>query len=192
MILFYTGANSFSQAQNVGYLSLGGYISSSEVDNEVLNAIFGSISEYGKHLKNKSEYRIIALYNDGDVALTNLRAWTESILTDESDVLDTPFAVLKLAQLVVTPDDCANLMVGTKLPSQYNKPMSVTMVEATEDDPLVLNDIEPGQYLGLVISRTLLNVSREDLTDEEYLAIVDNELGLAQIEQFNLHFSFDP
>ncbi len=191
MQILYTGAANFNQPQLVGYLSLGGLISSSEVQNDELNAIFGSISEYGKH-QRKPEYRVLAIYNDGAETLTNLKMWIDTLLSEESDVIDSPYSVLKIGYGLVTADDCGDLSVE-KLPTPNSKPYTVTLIEAEGvDNAITLPDLESEMYLGIFLSRTILPAATEELTDEQYCDVSEGELSLATEDTFELNFSFDP
>lgn len=190
MKLFYTNASVAEGPQIQGFNSIGGLLSSSEVENDTLNSLFGSISEYGKQ-QRKPEYRIIVIENDENFTYTGLKVWLEQLLLDESDILDTPFASFQVGFTEVQTDDCGNLFVQ-RLPTTFSKPYSVTMETVDgEDNAMSLPDIEQNMFLGIVISRTILPEASEALSDDEYLAILEGNLSLAQSETFDLKFSWD-
>jgi len=194
MILYYTGAATFQAQQKFAYKSLGGYISSTPVPNDYLNAIFDSVSEFGKQNK-KPTYLIIALYNNSNADRTNVRAWFDQIFSDESDVIDQQFCIFKIAGLPVIADSCGDLVTEEKLPTIGSKPFSVTLVEAdTEVNAIFLPDLPAGQYYALVISREIRSEVSEcdNLSDEQFQSIyIDHTLSLATKENIELHIAYD-
>lgn len=191
MKIFYTGAAKFGAEQPQGFQSLGGYIGASEAENDTLNTLFGGISEYGKTLKNKPEYRGLVIFNDGDVTLTGLKVWFERQEDENSDVLDEPWTNMQIGLAEVSANDCGDLSIAKSVTSN-SKPMGVTFVTADEEgSALSLPDLEAGLYVGIFISRSLTTAPTTELTEEQYLAILDNELSLAEIEGFDLKISYD-
>lgn len=190
MILYYTGASVFN-GPSTANKSIGGYVSSSLVPNEALNEIFGSISEYGKTI-TKPQYVILVIFNDSEATYTNVKAWLEREELEESDVLDDPYARMKLAEMTIETDDCGDLKTSETLPSNYSKPFTVTMVLAEgEENAIDIADIEPGMYRAIVISREILPAAMTPLTNDQYLAIMDQELSLSQVENFDLKISYE-
>ena len=63
MRLFYTGATEYLEPQNSPRLSIGGFVSSSPLPNDILNGIFGSISDY-KAVNGLKEVRGVVLKNE--------------------------------------------------------------------------------------------------------------------------------
>lgn len=191
MILYFTGSDTFNGV-SIPSKSLGGYVSSTLVPNESLNGIFGAISEYGKTI-TKAQYIILVILNDSEATYTNVRVWMDRTDFGDSDTLDAPYARMKIAEMEVEADDCADLVTTERLPGSYSKPFTVTMVEAEgEENALDFADIEAGMYRALVISREILSAAMEPLTTEQYEAIMDSELSQVQVENFDLKISFDP
>lgn len=194
MQIFLTGATNFQDLSLIGK-SLGGYISFTQPENDNMNAIFAGISEYGKSLAGKAVYRVFAIYNDGDTTYTNMKLWLDRIESGESDVLDITLTDFQVGILTVKSDDCGGLLVAEKLATQYSKPMSTQMQSVDGvDNAIDLEDIEPGLYRGIVISRTISKdaVDCDQISDQQLQDIyIDRVLSLATEEKVELHISYD-
>lgn len=194
MQIFLTGATKFGDSSLITK-SLGGYISSSEPENDNLNAVFAGISEYGKSLAGKAVYRVFAIKNESDtVTYTNVKLWIDTITNDESDVLDIQLATFQVGIQDVQTDSCGDLLLP-KLATQYSKPFSTTMVSVDGvDNAIDLDDLEPGLYRGIVISRTINKdaIDCDQISDDQLQSIyIDNILSLATEEKVELHISYD-
>lgn len=195
MQLLLTGATTFLAAQLDPSKSLGGYISSSEVQSGTLSNIFDTISTYTKQISNKKETRAIVIKNDSLKTYDNLKVWTVYPYVDDEDnsdssvVIDTNITTIKLGYQAVTADACGDLS-AQKLSTVYAIPYSVTLVEAERfENALSLPDIESGDYLALFIQRTINTVT--PYTDDDLLEITEGKLIPSTIEDISLNFSWD-
>lgn len=195
MKILFTNSVQFNTPQPFAYKSLGNYVSSSEVPNDLLNALFDSISEYSKSLADKSVYRIIALCNDGETTMSNFKMWLETIENQDSDVLDIQLATYQIGFQEAIADSCGDIVIPTRLPSEYSKPMQITMYDAEgEGNAVSLPNLENGMFIGIALSRTISKsaVDCDQISDSELQSIyIDKTISLATKEGVELHFSFD-
>lgn len=160
MKIFYTGSSAFL-GDSSAKISLGGYISSTEVPNDFLQNVFDLVSLYGEQQK-KPAYAVLALYNDSTQTASDIGAYwdypDESSDSSEQDVIEASFAIAGAAVIV---DDCGNL--GYQKIKQGASPYGVTFVEADIDNPLVIPDMAPETYYIVVLRRTLHPVQKSDV-----------------------------
>ncbi len=90
--LFYTGASSDLKEQRLSVKSLGGFISSSPVDNGVSEAFFSDLSQTSI-AQDLPEYRMFALKNEGSSDITNLKIYYE--YKEENPSIDISFAAIE-------------------------------------------------------------------------------------------------
>jgi len=191
MKLLYTGASKFEQSQTDPVKSLGGLISSTEIQDETLGSIWGSISKYTIwNLSGKSEYCCIAIKNDGGTTLTGFKAFFDP--TDDSDSLSDLIAEFEIGyEVPVVDPDCGDLSVS-QTTSPYAKPYNIVFVSAElEENALDLPDLEAGDYLTVWVKRTVKSIAKDPLSSDDYLAILNDELVLDVIEQINLKLIWD-
>ncbi|HEX5187338.1 MAG TPA: hypothetical protein VFV86_10655, partial [Nitrososphaeraceae archaeon] len=166
LALFYTGALKFGQEQQDPLKSTGGYISSTEIQNNVLGNLFGDLSKYVIG-NNKPEIRIIAIQNIGSSTLTGLKAYFDYPHDSESE--DSNEAQFEIGYADFTADGCGDLYVR-KITSPYASPYNVTLWPTDGvANALNLPDLVADGYLAIYIRRILKSSTQQPLTDQQYL-----------------------
>jgi len=149
MKLYYTGANNFKDTQTDPRLSLGGYISSSEVANDTVGALFSSLSQ--RALQNPQvETKAVALYNDSDITKTYKIYYTN----DSAN----PITSYKMAFALPATTDCGEQYVE-KIDSANQLPVNASWIDNRTNDNAVYITVQPQSYVVLWISR-YINVSK--------------------------------
>jgi hypothetical protein len=190
MKILYTGAGTFENTQQIAASSLGGYPSSSMVPNGALSNVFDTITKLTIS-RNKPEYRVLAILNDGIAELTGLQAWFEypSDNSDESPSTDSADAQFRIAYAVPKVDACGDFYVDMITPG--SKPYGVTFSEAHGAGvPLALPNLAVGAYLFIYLERTLDATLQQPLSDDELVAILNKTLILDTEEEVGLTFSW--
>lgn len=143
MKLLYTVSSGFLNPQSNFVNSLGGYVSSTEVPNDIYNAVFDELS-LSEIIGRKNQYRAIVLYNDSDIVLSNVEL---SIVAEDTNICDYQLAAVAMTET----EDGAFIM--DSIPNSYSKP-TVTFYNATEE-PVSVGDMQPNQYIGLWLMRRI-------------------------------------
>lgn len=155
MKLLYTGAPNFDQQQKNPIKSIGGYISSTPIDNGGLNNLFGSISQ-SSLFERSTEYRALALYNDSDEEKL-VRIFYKNLSTQ-------PLTTIKMGLQAVGQDSCQGKYL-TKLSSVYNSPSAIIFSDNRENNNGLNITIQPNTYIGLWIERSINAVAAKDYLD---------------------------
>lgn len=189
MELLYTNSVKFNQPQEDASKSLGGMISSSEVQDQLIGNIFGDITKYGIYNNlNKGEYRCVAIKNDGNTTLTGLKVFFSYPDESQSDANTDLFATFQLGFEQPQVDSCGDLFLS-KITSFYAKPSGIVFQSIDgQANELSLPDLAAGQYLGIWIKRSINKLAQQQLTDQQYLDIMNGILILPQLEEINLNF----
>lgn len=144
MTLFYTGASSADQEQPISSKSLGGYVSSTMIPNDIINNLFGSMVDYSAKYK---EYRLIAVKNLTGQSITSANIWIESGLNS--------YGKYRLAAVSPSLDNC-NKEIFEKIVSANAKPFYAEFEDANDEstaiqitDPIIENEI-----FGIWVERT--------------------------------------
>lgn len=146
MKLFYTGAKLNGEVQYDPELSLGGFISSTEIENDVAGNLFSDITEMAKSSPN-AEHKLIALKNDTGGDLTNV--------TLHFEYPAEPAAKLLIGAIV--PTLVSGAYVFNSIQSSKSKPNGITFYEADGIlNAVNLGNLADGEYLGLWLRRELL------------------------------------
>lgn len=153
-MLFYTGANKSNAIQTNSARSLGGWISSSQIPNEVLNNIFGNI-DYTIVSKNLKSNRVIAFKNTTGSIIPTFKIWTISPLDS--------FAKFKIGIILNSIEPSCNFPYFEQLSSEAASPMYVSLAECeAEVNALTLSNIPIDQYVGIFIQRELIEANNPD------------------------------
>lgn len=195
MKLFYTGAVKFNDPQLDALKSLGGYISDSEIPNASLNNLFGDISKFGIWNRQQTEYRAIALYNDSGIAATNLKAIFQYPTDDESDSdADNSelIASFEIGSESAMTDECGDISSTHQIKVPTSQPYGVTFYMADGlENALNMPDLANGQYIIIWLKRTIKSSAKNTLSDDDYLAILNNTLTLPTLEEVALRIIWD-
>jgi hypothetical protein len=157
--IYYTGASESGKIQQIASQSLGGFISSSLIPNDMLGNLFSDVSQLALEKKSRST-RVIAIRNISDTPLEGLKVYTEC---DEGAVAGTT-----IGYEVPTIDGCPDIC-SEKLPKGDALPQRVEMKSA-EGNPnaYALPDIDSGNYLFIFVSRQI-TASTPSYTSDELL-----------------------
>lgn len=144
MKFLYTNASEPNGVQTKATLSLGGYVSSSSVVNNVLNEIFGEVS---LNADVNTRYRLLAIKNTLTYTADNIQL---KFYLNEDIVSQIQAALVSPAK-----NECDEY-VFEQLPNQYSKPQYADF-EIVEDG-LVLNigSLAVSEVIGIWLSRQLI------------------------------------
>jgi len=166
MIIYYTGATREGETQPEASLSLGGYLSSSVIPNDVLGNLFSGLSR--NLLENKiRETRGIVLQNDSAQQATGIRLW---FVVDAESKVEYRVAVVTLAE-----DDCGRYM--ELLPNGNATPYTATFNSANgEPNAINLPNMDSNAIIGLWIERAVKDdVTAVETCDEVYTRYQNDE-----------------
>jgi len=179
MQLFYTGAFKQGEEQQNPVQSLGGYVSSSQIPNNVSGNLFSSIDT----IEPKTVVRGIAFYNESTSPLTGLKLWID---LPEDNVGHYEVAIVALAE-----DDCGFYM--ERIQNENATPyLGVFASVDGEDNALEIGSMDAESYYGLWIRRTLNSETANDFNNCDALYIkYQAEEALPENETMSLSFSWD-
>lgn len=145
MKLLYTVSSGYLAPQSKPIYSIGGYPSSTQITNDVCSNVFDELSLLA--IKNaKTEYRAIILQNDSEKIAQNVQMW-----------FDTPedaYCSLQIGATMLVSEESGEQYMES-IPSIYSKPYNTQLYEATEESRVTIGDMQPGQMIGLWISRSI-------------------------------------
>lgn len=148
--LYFTGAKSANATQSDPNLSVGQYISSSQVPNASIDNLFGSIrSDSGR------EIRLVAIKNETGAIVTNPNVYYDMINVN-------PISSYRMA--VVTPkvDSCGDFYFD-RLPNPEALPIGVTFVDnRTVSNAITAPSIAINSFIGIWIIRDVNNKKLQD------------------------------
>jgi len=152
----YTGASDFLQEQNDPNQSLGGFISSSIVSNDVLDNLFSSLSNINLE-DNLNNYCLLAIKNEDTVnEKTNLRIYW--------DYQENNISTLEISAVTPSIDSC-NRYFFEKISNKNSKPLIASFVEAEGVlNEVVIGNLQPNQYIGIWFNRKI----KEEFSDNVY------------------------
>ena len=164
MKLYYTVSSGYLQPQPNFINSLGGYPSSTLVPNDTFGNLFDELSL--AEVKNaRTQYRAIIIQNDSESIASNVELWFEQ---EETNV-----CTFQIGATILTERGDAQYMES--IDNSYAKPFMTQLYPATEDAKVTVGDMQPGQMIGLWISRSIdkqkaveeyNNVAERDLTTQ--------------------------
>lgn len=161
IFVYYTGADACGFEQKDPIRSIGGYVSATRIPKDMLNNLFGDISNYGLQ-KASLDTKCIALKNEGDTAIDDVLIYFETQLNSICE--------FEIAPVAPTIDDCGSVSFE-KLTNSESVPYYGEFHNANgEPNQINIGSIEPGHYVGLFIKRKFKDsalenpcVSSEDL-----------------------------
>ena len=152
MKLYYTTTAGQDQVQSNPEISLGGYRSSSLVPNNLIDNLFGGITQFLLSRDSQEEYIGLILENELSQSVYSIRLW---FIYPESCYSKFLIAAV---DLVV---DSQGVLRMENIPNRYSKPLYATFFESDgEGNAVDLGDMISGEMVGLWISRQLI----EDLS----------------------------
>jgi hypothetical protein len=178
MYLFYTSVTEAEATQTKPYLSLGGYKSSSKVQNSKLNNLFGDITPATISNFYQDEYIALVLKNTLTTDVTNVKLWFE--------YPDDMYSVFYVAAVDMAEDSTEELYME-HVDSKNSQPLMGDFYKANgEDNAVDLGDISSGSQIGIWLKRELLLdyikedqelVYESDSTDSTGYKVVERVLG---------------
>jgi len=144
MILTYSGASAFNAVQNNPDLSLGGWMSSSPVPNNLLDNLFSSVSSNAQN-NQLAEIKGIFLKNETNADISNLYIY---VLQDADSVVSFDFSAVAVS----------NGQSMEKIPSVRATPYYANFFQANgqSNQQLLTPTLVAGGVIGLWIRRTAL------------------------------------
>lgn len=145
MKLLYTVSSAYMATQNKSIYSIGGFPSSTQIPNDSFSNLFDELSLLS--IKNtKTEYRAIVLQNDSDKVLSNVQMWFETF--------EDNYCTMQIGATILTEGENGEQYME-QLPSMYSRPLNTQLYDAREDSKVTIGDMQPGQMIGLWISRSI-------------------------------------
>lgn len=149
--LYYTVSSGYLDIQGNYINSLGGFPSSTEVPNDVFDNLFDEISL--SEIKDvKTQYRAIIIKNESEEIIENIELWFEK--------KDSNICSYQIGATLLSNDEQPFM---EHIPSVYSKPLYTQLYDATVDSKVSIGNLNPGQMIGLWLSRT---VNKEKALEE--------------------------
>jgi len=190
MYLYYTSVTEAEATQSKPYLSLGGYKSSSKVQNSKLNNLFGDITPLTISNYNQDEYIALVLKNTLTADATNIKLWFE--------YPDNVYSKLYVAAVDMAEDSTGELYME-HVDTKNSQPLVGDFYEADgEDNAVDLGDISAGSQIGIWFKRELLLdfikedqelVYEADPTDNTGYKVIERVLG--KQDEIKIAISYD-
>lgn len=140
--LYYTVSSGYLDIQGNYINSLGGFPSSTEVPNDVFDNFFDEISL--SEIKDvKTQYRAIIIKNESEEIIENIELWFEK--------KDSNICSYQIGATLLSNDEQPFM---EHIPSVYSKPLYTQLYDATVDSKVSIGNLNPGQMIGLWLSRT--------------------------------------
>ena len=144
-MLYYSGAETFLASQTDPQASIGGFVSSSVVQNDTIANLFPSIPTNAKN--SLIEYRCVILKNTTGAAITGLSAYTTTP-TGAQAAYEIAFTTLSV--------DSKSQYFAEAIANKYSKPFAATFTS----NEGVINELTVGAlaidaYFGIWIKRTI-------------------------------------
>lgn len=141
--LYYTVSSGYLDIQGNYINSLGGFPSSTEVPNDVFDNLFDEISL--SEIKDvKTQYRAIIIKNESEEIIENIELWFEK--------KDSNICSYQIGATLLSNDEQPFM---EHIPSVYSKPLYTQLYDATVDSKVSIGNLNPGQMIGLWLSRTV-------------------------------------
>lgn len=146
MDLFYTVTSGYNAEQPNPSRSLGGFKSSTPLANDDFGNLFDDISVMTIK-SGRNEYRAIILKNTTDSVVNNVKVFVQrpdhaicNFLLSKGDMISTNKYNQKSMESISSPNF---------------KPFRSKFQEATEDEPLMIGSLNPGEEVGIWITRSV-------------------------------------
>lgn len=141
--LYYTVSSGYLDIQGNYINSLGGFPSSTEVPNDVFDNLFDEISL--SEIKDvKTQYRAIIIKNESEEIIENIELWFEK--------KDSNICSYQIGATLLSNNEQSFM---EHIPSVYSKPLYTQLYDATVDSKVSIGNLNPGQMIGLWLSRTV-------------------------------------
>lgn len=193
-MLYYTGSIQPNAVQNTPSKSLGGYISSSAVSNDLINNLFSNI-DYTTITKNLKNNRVIAFLNTTGSVIDKFTLYVNS---NQNNVSKLKFGLARSSI-----DESCNAQYFETLQNENASPFYVELKEAEgQQNALEIENIPPGSYIGIFIQRELIADknpemnpdTRNSTCDDMYMEHESNPDGSSKgeiIDEFEIIMNTD-
>lgn len=180
---FFTGADDYLDTQIDKDKSLGGYISSSSVPNDLVGNLFGEISSYTID-QDFRETKAIAIKNETGSDITDLTTYFNNLATN-------PFLKIEIAAVALTEDtSCTPSKFSMeKIINMRATPVNAVFAEPTSAGTAVsLGALANGSMLGIWIRVSL----KSDVRDNFSCSTLDDNFGTTpeKKEEIEWHLSW--
>ena len=170
---YYTVASAYNAVQDNSVNSVGGYKSSSPINNDLIDSVFDELSLRAS-ASGQPQYKAIVIVNEGTEAIANLELWFS---TPENQVTYCDFTVAAVQMSL----DAEGNPYMERTSNMYTKPIYATFYPATADSKVGLGDLASGQSLGLWLCRT----PNKDVITEDYNNVA--EVDVAKSMRTNIY-----
>lgn len=162
-MLYYTGAIQHNAIQEDPSKSLGGYISSSLVPNDVLNNLFGTI-DYSTLVNQTKETRVIAFLNTTGGTINTFSIYTNTPIDS--------FSKLKVGLILNEIDETCNIPYFEQLPNRNSTPLYVQVIDAEgQENAIEINNVPVNNYVGIFLQREIIVENNDELNDDGSIKI---------------------
>lgn len=184
MKFYYTNSAAYNQVQPEARLSLGGFLSSSEIQNDILNNIFSNVSELSKQ-NLRREAILIALKNTYNEVVQGV--------TVTFDVVDFTKLISEysIAFIVSKKDNCDNIYFD-KINDSQALPFINLEIISNINKSFFIDRFEIGQVTGIWLIRKILKDKVKPLTCDELELNFNNNIELPAEENFSIKLSWTP
>lgn len=190
MILYYSGATNPNTDQTIPEKSLGGYISSTIINNGMLNSLFSTISKSTVQ-KNSRDTRLIVLTNTTGGIAYNVRIYIDNTLADtHSDIV--------MAAVAPAIDNCGNSyfeQISSPEALPYQAQLSAHNGAGNE---INVGNINNGDSIGIWLSRTIIandfpmaNGATNGISPQAITALQDAIANPVTLDESNLVVLWD-
>lgn len=162
MKLYFTVSSGNENSQNKTSSSLGGFKSSTVVQNDVDGNVFDEIS-LSQMSKQKTEYIALVLKNQLGVEAKNVQFWFE---TPENSYCSYQIGA---TTMLLTEEGFPYM---ERVETIYSRPFQTTLYSATVIDKVSIGDMAIDQTIGLWISRSYL----KDVIEQDYNDVAERDL----------------
>jgi len=182
MKFYYTGAPEFNKVQPLASLSLGGFMSSSEIQNDVLNNIFGDVSELAKQNLTRKAI-LIALKNDAedlaeDITLEFDATWTNLI------------SQFSIAFVSPKTDSCGDIFFD-KINDSGALPYVSFDVLSSINNSFNLGVMHKEKVIGIWLVRDLIKAKVAPLANQTLIDNYNNNAEVADEEDFSISLTWN-
>jgi hypothetical protein len=179
---FYTGASKTISTQTLPSKSIGGIVSTSQVPNNRISSIFGSLPR-SPELGYESEFIGLAMKNVSGSDITNLQIWIESPAA-------TAFEIAVVS--VVEDSNCPGVFYIEEVPDRYSQPMTGNFVDYNATSKGTIASFTNGSYLGVWIKRISSGAAMDSCENLVAAYELDNSVKsiTESIEEFSLNLEY--
>lgn len=174
--LYYTGCKTYNTPQINKNMSLGGFPSSTPIQNSVLGNLFSSISSYSKENEVKETIGLI-LKNTGTTDINNILFWF--------DVPEGSGAIYQVAAVSLAQNSKGEYYMED-ISNSYSLPYQAEFYDSNnEEESVSLGELKAGEMIGLWIKREVMSLIK---TDSELWEDYKNSVQSVTKETVTLNF----